>query len=366
MRCRNGSGWGLLLLALSFAAATFASRPDPTSKFYVLGLSGSAEMRSTDRIEALQGKSLHNAQGTTLTTGSGSSNTVVFSNGTAMFFAAETRIDVTKFRQSPFLPERTNLENEPSISNTEIFIPRGAVAISTPKLSPGTTLVYTTPHGLVTVHGGTVVIEVDATETRVTVTEGEATILGDDGRVGAQRIRPGEQAVARHPMGQAATLLVQPTPAPTRSFINQMSQASQQARQAVFFDSQPAATSLATTSVSDASDNDTTGEDLEEEAEAEPEEADAFAQEEDPNSAADDANPTPTEEANPEFSFSNFASPRASGAFPESDQSTGALGVFGQSTDTAGAESGGDILIPIEVTPVQAVETPVSVSSING
>lgn len=101
MRCRNGSGWGLLLLALSFAAATFASRPDPTSKFYVLGLSGSAEMRSTDRIEALQGKSLHNAQGTTLTTGSGSSNTVVFSNGTAMFFAAETRIDVTKFRQSP-------------------------------------------------------------------------------------------------------------------------------------------------------------------------------------------------------------------------------------------------------------------------
>ncbi len=356
-RWRHRSRWGWVLLALSFASATFASRPDPTSKFYVLGLSGSAEMRSTDRIEALQGKTLHNAQGTTLTTGSSSSNTVVFSNGTAMFFAAETRIDVTKFRQSAFLPERSDLENEPSISNTEIFIPRGAVAISTPKLSPGTTLVYTTPHGLVTVHGGTVVIEVDATETRVTVTEGEATIVGDGARSGAHRLGPGEQAVARHPMGQAATLMVQPLPADTRSFINQMARASQQARQAVFFDSQPAAAAVASTTVGDPSDSTTSDDDLEAEPEAEPEDTESFAQEE---------NPTPTEEPSPEFSFSNFASPRASGAFLETEQSTGALGVFGQSSDTAGADAGSDILFPVEVTPVQSAETPVSVSFING
>ncbi len=340
----------MLVLVWMTVGASEAARPDPTSKFYVLGLEGNTELVSPDRIEQLQPKSLHNAQGTTIITGEDASNSLVLSNGTALYFSGDTRIDIVTFRQSGFLPERTNLEEEPSISSTEVMVPRGAVAISTPTLSPGSTMVYVTPHGVVSVHGGTIVIEVDAGETRVTVVEGAATVVGDSPKSGNRRIGAGEQVVARH-TATGTRLVTQPISTVAANFVNDLAQSSQNARRSVYFETKPLP---ATPPSATASVEPTGSSDPAEDEEAEPPAAESESDPDAPPQAGD-----VLEASSPDFAAGAAASPTAF-----ADAGSGQLAIFGQSTATESPPQSLDVLFPVEVTPVTVAETVVSPSRI--
>ena len=136
-----------MTIGLLMAEAGFGQRPAPmfTSKLYVADTSGTAELISPTQIEALNRKSVHNAQGITISTQANSTNAIVFSNGTGVYFAGDTRMQVVKFQQNGFFPDRVELENEPSVSAIEIFIPNGTLSVSTPRMTAGSSMTFTTP-----------------------------------------------------------------------------------------------------------------------------------------------------------------------------------------------------------------------------
>src|SRR5690606_1901409 len=110
-----------------------------------------------ETIDPLTKRSVYTAQGTVIETKSNASNSMVFSNGTGVYFDPETRLEVRKFVQEPFTPNRRDMEIEPSISNTQNFLPRGTVGICTSKLVAGSTMRYNTPHANIRIKGRKVV-----------------------------------------------------------------------------------------------------------------------------------------------------------------------------------------------------------------
>ena len=99
---------------------------------------------------------------------------VVFSNGTGVFFDEDTRIEVKKFEQEPFVPNRTDTDVEPSMSQTQAFVPRGTVGLCTSKLVAGSNMTYKTQLGAVNIRGGKVVIQSFNNETKISMLEATA------------------------------------------------------------------------------------------------------------------------------------------------------------------------------------------------
>lgn len=140
----------LIILNLSLlTTVAFAAGPkNPTSKLYNADLEGQSEIDTGERIDDIRNKSVHNAQGTIIESKTNSNNSMVFSNSTGVFLDEDTRLEVQQFSQEPFTPNRTDLETEPSISQTRNYIPRGRVGICAPRMVAGSSIVYATPHGI--------------------------------------------------------------------------------------------------------------------------------------------------------------------------------------------------------------------------
>lgn len=215
----------------------FAAKKNPTSKLYVADLDGIAEIDTGERIEELSKRSIHNAQGTIIQTMADSSNAMVFSNGTGIYFGPDTRVEVKRFSQQPFTPNRTDSETEPSISQTFGFIPRGAVGLCVPRLVAGSSMVYQTPQAAMNIRGKKVVIETDGFETKVSMVEGETTVKGDaDGQGGGQIIEGGQQAIIRRLPGRKPTIEIQPIPDEEMEQIQDKVTLACNARKTVYFD----------------------------------------------------------------------------------------------------------------------------------
>ena len=232
VRIAAGSMIGACLLSLPVVGA----KKNPTSKLYVADLEGIAEIDTGERIEELSKRSVHNAQGTIIQTLVDSSNAMVFSNGTGIYFAPDTRVEVKRFSQEPFSPNRTDLETEPSISQTFGFIPRGAVGLCVPKLVAGSSMVYQTPQSSVNIRGKKVVIETDGFETKISMVEGESTVKGDSPNGGGQTIKGGEQAIIRRLPGRKPTIEIQPIPDEEVEAIQDKVTLACNARKTVYFD----------------------------------------------------------------------------------------------------------------------------------
>ena len=186
------SAW--LFSATSVAAQT--GKKNPTSKLFVSDLTGESQIDTGEKIEPLTKKAVHSAEGTVIETKPDATDSLVLSNGTALYLGAETRLEVKKFQQEPFSPTRNDLDVEPSISQTLIKVQRGSVGICTSKLVAGSAMVYTTPHSTINIRGRRLLIEVDAAETRVYLLEGDITVLGDPAR-GGETLKPGQFATIR-------------------------------------------------------------------------------------------------------------------------------------------------------------------------
>lgn len=231
-----------MLLALSGAvtfAQTTSKRKSPTSKFYVAEVEGFAQVNTGEKIEDLTEKSVFDAEGTVIETKPDSSNSLVMSNGVGINFAPDTKLVVRRFLQEPFQPNRTDLETEPSVSQTRTSLARGAVGICSGKLIAGSSMVYDTPHGSVNIlsqNTQKAAIEIGDDVTTITLFEGAITLRGDN-MAGGEALQPGQQAVIRkRGVNQPPEITITAIPPDQRERLEDMVNSACQARKKVYFD----------------------------------------------------------------------------------------------------------------------------------
>jgi hypothetical protein len=227
---------GVAVLSSSPVAAALAKKKNPTSKVFVADLKGDSHVDNGERIEALTKKSVFSAEGTTIETKPDSTDSLVFSNGTAVFVAPETRFEVKKFLQEPFSPNRTDLDAEPSISQTLLRMSRGALGICTSKLVAGSSMTCVTPHATINIRGRKVMVEIVGEETRVSLLEGDVTVIGNPSTSG-QTLRPGQQAIIRRAsVDQEPFVSVQPIPEESLAKIDENVSLACLSRRTVYFE----------------------------------------------------------------------------------------------------------------------------------
>src|SRR5471030_2646578 len=216
---------------LPIAAAVMALGPmtahaqdkkkNPTSKVYVSDVNGDAQIDTGDNIQDLNKRSVYNAQGTTIETKKAGTaedkdkvyTTTVFSNGTGAYFDQDTKVEVKKFVQEPFTPNRTDMDVEPSISQTQAYVSHGTVGLCTSKLVAGSSMNYSTPQGAINIRGRKVVIEANDNETKVSMLEGDSSVRGGDADLGGNVLKEGQQAIIRRGRsGQPNQVTIRPIP----------------------------------------------------------------------------------------------------------------------------------------------------------
>jgi hypothetical protein len=143
---------------------------------------------------------------------------------------------VKRFTQEPFIPSRTDLDAEPSVSQTEIFLSGGLMAVSTNKLAPGSTMTYRTPLGSINLHGGRMVIESDGDLTKISVLDGDGTVYGGELDLSGKVIHAGEQAIIRPgPPGQPNIIQIGKIPADELARLEDKAAVAHGARKTVLF-----------------------------------------------------------------------------------------------------------------------------------
>jgi hypothetical protein len=224
-------------MGLSIASAENPRKKNPTSKFYVADVEGSAQINTGEKIEDLTNKSVHSAQGTIVETKKDATNAMVFSNGTGIFFDEDTKLEVKRFVQEPFTPNRTDMEMEPSISQTNSMLSRGTIGLCTSKMVAGSTMTYRTQHGSVAIRGRKVVIETSDKQTTVSLIEGDVTVRGGDYDMGGQNLRSGQQAVITPgAFGAPCSIQIQAIPADTMGALDKKVTMACMAKSTVYFE----------------------------------------------------------------------------------------------------------------------------------
>lgn len=206
----------VVCLPAALAQRQLGKLKGPTSKLYVAESKGESQIQTNDKIYATRQATAFDAPGTTIETKADSSNAIVYSNGTGMFIDQNTRVEINRFVQEPFKPQRnasTDSPIEPSVSQSDVYVARGAVGICTSQLVSGSTMNYATPQGSVNIRGGKVSIATDADQTIIDLLEGDITVRSGGRDLGGQMLRPGERAVIRPgSIGQPPSMVISPIP----------------------------------------------------------------------------------------------------------------------------------------------------------
>lgn len=218
------------------AVAQTPKKISPTSKLYVAETTGESQIDLGDaKIQPLEKNGVHAPEGATIESKAKSTDSLVLSNGTALYVGADTRFEVKKFLQEPFSPARTDLDVEPSISQTFIRIVQGTMGICTSKLVAGSSMVYQTPQATINVRGRRLLIETDVNETRVSLLEGDITVIGNELSSG-ETLRPGQQAVVRKTVDDHVVVTVRPIPQAEMARLDELVSLACISRSTVYFE----------------------------------------------------------------------------------------------------------------------------------
>jgi FecR protein len=232
-----GTALSVVLLSTLDAKASPLRKKNPTSKMYVADTEGEAEINTGEKIESLTKKSVHNAEGTSIETKKDSPTAMVFSNGTGLFLDPDTKLDVKKFAQEPFKPNRSDMNVEPSISQTSSSLARGSASLCSSKLVAGSTMTYASSHGSVAIRGGKVSMETNDQQTTVSLIEGDVTVRGGNMDTGGQVLKPGQQAIITPgPVGGASTVKIQDIPPAQLPALEKKVTAACMAKSTVYFE----------------------------------------------------------------------------------------------------------------------------------
>jgi len=235
-----------LLATLSLVNGSVAQVPakksSPTSKLYVADLTGQSQLDDGDHILKLTKNDVRSAEGTTIETKADSTDSLVLSNGTAIYVAPETRFEVKRFLQEPFTPNRNDLDDEPSVSQTVVQIIHGSLGLCTSKLVAGSTMTYKTPEATISIRGRRLLIETLENETRVSLLEGDITVVGDESQ-GGETLHGGQRAIIHRATAHGpAVIKVEPIPDDQSSKLDDTVSLACISRRTVYFESVPNAT----------------------------------------------------------------------------------------------------------------------------
>ncbi len=233
----------LICAALVVVPATHAQRQlgkkkGPTSKLYLAETAGEAQITAEGRTYSPKQSTAFDAPGTVIETKVDAHQAFVYSNGTGMYVDADTRVEVDRFVQEPFRPDRNaNTEVEPSMSQSDVFVARGQIGICTGQLVSGSTMNYATPHAAVNIRGGKLSIKTNENETIVYMVEGDATVRGGNRDLGGTLLRSGEQAIIRPgPPGQPPSITVGPIDRTTAAGVDEKVNVACNAKKTVSFE----------------------------------------------------------------------------------------------------------------------------------
>lgn len=226
----------VLFVSAALAVAQTAKKNTPTSKLFVADITGESQVDYGDKIEPLAKNGVLSPEGTVIETKANSNDSLVLSNGTALYVAADTRFEVKKFMQEPFTPNRTDLDVEPSISQTLIRVAHGSVGICTSRLVAGSSMTYQTPQATVHVRGRRLLIQATEDETRVSLLEGDVTVVGNELSAG-ESLKPGQQAIARKTADGKVVVTIQPIPENESSKLDELVSLACISRRTVYFES---------------------------------------------------------------------------------------------------------------------------------
>ncbi len=227
---------GFLVFTAPLRADGEGKKKNPTSKLYVADVEGESSINTGDKIDDLTKKSVYSAEGTTIETKPDANNALVLSNGTGVFFDPDTKLEIKRFLQEPFTPNRNDLEVEPSVSQTSAFLPRGTVALCTGKMVAGSTMVYSTPQASVSIRGRKVVVQSSGNSTTVSLIEGDVTVRGDL-TGGGESLKPGQQAIiTRNSPSEPPIIKIQEIPADQKEALGNRVSMACMARKTVYFE----------------------------------------------------------------------------------------------------------------------------------
>ena len=205
-----------LLYSVASAQLQLGKKKGPTSKIYIAETKGDTQIVNDNKVYTARQATAFDAPGTVIETKADSHDALVYSNGTGMYVDQSTRVEIARFVQEPFQPDRKNSADalvEPSRSQSNVFVARGAVGICTSQLVSGSTMTYTTPLALVNIRNGRMLIEAKADETIVDLLEGDITVHSGDKDLGGQILRPGERAIIRPGLaGQPPSFMISEIP----------------------------------------------------------------------------------------------------------------------------------------------------------
>src|SRR3954464_15340197 len=122
----------LLAVPPAFAQRQLGKKKGPTSKIYLAETKGDSQIQTNDKIYTARQATAFDAPGTVIETTANSHNAFVYSNGTGMFVDQNTRVEIDRFVQEPFKPNRTTTADaptEPSVSQSSVHVAHGAVGV---------------------------------------------------------------------------------------------------------------------------------------------------------------------------------------------------------------------------------------------
>lgn len=205
------------ILAVVAAPSAFAQRQlgkkkGPTSKLFLAESVGEGNITTEGKSHTAKQATAFDAPGTVIETGKDSHQAFVYSNGTGMLVDENTRVEVDRFVQEPFRPDREKgTETEPSISQSDVFVSRGQVNICTSQLVSGSTMNYSTPNASVNIRGGKVAVSTNGSESTIYLLDGDITVRTGGKDTGGTLLRPGEKATIRPgPPGRPPIVTVAP------------------------------------------------------------------------------------------------------------------------------------------------------------
>jgi hypothetical protein len=233
-----------LIAALCITAVAHAQvrKKNPTSKLYVADTNGDTQIDTGLEIDDLTKKSVYNAEGTVVEAKSNSNASVVLSNGTGIYFDVNTRVHISKFDQESFRPNRSDVEDEPSLSSTKMVVEHGVIGVSTSKLVAGSTMVYETSLATAFIRGRQAVILAEDNLTVISMVQGEATVQA--GPLDMPRLIKNHQQIIIHPgnPGEANIVQVQDIPDGTsedsEQWLEERVLTADAARKLVYFETQ--------------------------------------------------------------------------------------------------------------------------------
>ena len=130
----------IAVLCVATVAHAQEKKKSPTSKIYVVEVNGDGQIDTGKEIDDLVKRGVFSAEGAILETKANSNASVVLSNGTGIYFDVGTRVEFRKFEQEAFRPDRGDMDDEPSISRTQLVVDYGVIALSLSKLVAATRL----------------------------------------------------------------------------------------------------------------------------------------------------------------------------------------------------------------------------------